>query len=459
MSSENNKIRFLPLDAKDPTARLFAPFSVSIVWLVSALALLMLLAPLVAWYFWGSFIRQEIVSSRAISEWLVPASYTFLSVFLAFFLTQAYQRYQDYKTTRLKLAGLLRALASEAASAVQELSVRRAEYPQVPDDPQQRLDFVRVYSKSLELIQSPIMVNEMAELLDRHTFQVFMERFARMASAKTHAVNTLTSMELNLSNELSGSPDQAIRSQSGDAWHSLLPVLDADIAINGIWLYQINDRLTALNQEKVSLHMPLDSGFPLDAGIIGKGCRDMEDDIKTRLDKSLEIAIDNRKLEIELLWRRTLVFWGFIAALFVAVGTLKAYDPQLTIVLSSMGIVFSFIWSLVNRASKSWQESWEIKAKQIFDERYQSQSGLYKRLEGNQDGVFPWLRPSKFSVSRLLIILSDYLALFWTGLTVYLVARDQLETWLPKGALGISFTVFSVLYIVYAWLACRSRPD
>ena len=89
----------------------------------------------------------------------------------------------------------------------------------------------------------------------------------------------------------------------------------------------------------------------------------IEPDHKQELFK---LAAENRQLEIELLWKRTTIFWGFNTALFVGVAAAMEH-PRLPLVLSSLGIVFSLIWTLSNRASKAWQESWEIKS-EIFSQ-------------------------------------------------------------------------------------------
>ncbi len=40
--------------------------------------------------------------------------------------------------------------------------------------------------------------------------------------------------------------------------------------------------------------------------------------------KILEMAVDVRKFEIGLFWQRSLFFWGFIAATFLAYANIKA---------------------------------------------------------------------------------------------------------------------------------------
>jgi len=185
----------------------------------------------------------------------------------------------------------------------------------------------------------------------------------------------------------------------------------------------------------------------------------LSDSDRERIEKCLEIALDNRKFEIDLLWRRTLVFWGFVAVLFVAVAQAAGKSQRLAMVLAILGVVFSFIWSLVNRGSKSWQENWEIKCVQFFKERYHYE-GVFRRARIPQDGtVVPPLQSRAYSPSRLLIALSDFSVIFWVGLSLYFVPFEQIfpGAQIVKANAGLAFAIVSALYAVYVWLACRSR--
>lgn len=70
------------------------------------------------------------------------------------------------------------------------------------------------------------------------------------------------------------------------------------------------------------------------------------------LEKALDIALDVRKFEIELYWKRAGYFWAFIAvcftAYFAALSVLNKY-LYVDILISCMGLVFSSIWYLVNK--------------------------------------------------------------------------------------------------------------
>jgi len=80
--------------------------------------------------------------------------------------------------------------------------------------------------------------------------------------------------------------------------------------------------------------------------------------------KALEHALDIRKFEIELYWKRGTYFWTLIAATFAgyfAVLAAEKIEDKLfnAYVLACIGFVFTLAWFLVNRGSKFWQENWE----------------------------------------------------------------------------------------------------
>jgi hypothetical protein len=57
----------------------------------------------------------------------------------------------------------------------------------------------------------------------------------------------------------------------------------------------------------------------------------MSQEVRERVDKCLDIALDNRRLEIELLWKRNTAFWLFVSVIAAAVGvTLQAHRNPLS---------------------------------------------------------------------------------------------------------------------------------
>lgn len=134
-----------------------------------------------------------------------------------------------------------------------------------------------------------------------------------------------------------------------------------------------------------------------------------------------DTATDTRKFEIELFWKRSLFFWGFISVTFAGFAAVK--DSLLAMVLACFGLACSVIWTLGNRGGKYWQEAWEKKVERI--EAMLPKSSVTNSLLPMFDSREPddytkgaWLRGRQFSVSKLTIALSDFTFLIWAALLV-----------------------------------------
>jgi hypothetical protein len=85
---------------------------------------------------------------------------------------------------------------------------------------------------------------------------------------------------------------------------------------------------------------------------------------KEKLEAALEHALDIRKFEIEMYWKRATYFWALIAVTFAGyfavIGSDKIPDKDfMAYSISCIGLLFTFAWFQVNRGSKYWQENWE----------------------------------------------------------------------------------------------------
>ncbi len=138
--------------------------------------------------------------------------------------------------------------------------------------------------------------------------------------------------------------------------------------------------------------------------------------------EALEHALDIRKFEIDLYWKRATYFWTFIAATLAGYAAIHASTPSkpntdLLVVLSCLGIVFSFGWFCVNRGSKQWQENWENHVDMLEDETI---GPLYKTIlkrppsNSFSEHVSEFMTgPSPFSVSKINQIISLYVTVLW----------------------------------------------
>lgn len=84
---------------------------------------------------------------------------------------------------------------------------------------------------------------------------------------------------------------------------------------------------------------------------------------------ALKEALDVRKFEIELYWKRTGFFWAFITVIYTALFHVickyvdcpcrYAFFKPVILSLATLGVFFSVAWHMVNKGSKFWQKNWE----------------------------------------------------------------------------------------------------
>jgi hypothetical protein len=152
---------------------------------------------------------------------------------------------------------------------------------------------------------------------------------------------------------------------------------------------------------------------------------------ETKRARALAVALDVRKFEIELYWKRASYFWVFTGAALVgylAALTGKDIDnrSQAMLLTSCVGLVFAFAWFLVNRASKFWQSNWEAHVDLLEDHE---NGPLYKTVLSDRLKWWDVSGAYKFSVSKVNQLLSFYVALMFaflvanTAFTCYHLSR------------------------------------
>jgi hypothetical protein len=143
--------------------------------------------------------------------------------------------------------------------------------------------------------------------------------------------------------------------------------------------------------------------------------------VSDKRNNALKVALDIRKFEIDLYWKRTTYFWAFIAATLVAYceSAKTIANPGdsayfLQEIFSIAGLVFSFAWIKMNQGSKFWQENWEAHVDFLEDT---IQGPLYKvisqRREDPQHFIDKFTRPQPFSVSKINQLISYFVFLIW----------------------------------------------
>ncbi len=172
-------------------------------------------------------------------------------------------------------------------------------------------------------------------------------------------------------------------------------------------------------------------------------------------EEAFKQALDIRKFEIELYWKRATYFWTFIGATFAAFLAVQASASEiktdLSVFLSCVGLVFSFGWVCVNKGSKYWQENWE-KHVDILEDHITGP--LYKiELKRNDEmsrGEL-WSNfvtgPAQVSVSKVNILISVYVFVLWIFFLFYS---------LPEFSRSASINWYYIVSILLAIFACIS---
>ncbi len=174
---------------------------------------------------------------------------------------------------------------------------------------------------------------------------------------------------------------------------------------------------------------------------------------KDKEKEALKQALDIRKFEIELYWKRATYFWTFIGATmagFLAIQASNAANKQdLAVILACLGVVFSFGWVCVNRGSKFWQENWEKHVDVLEDD---ITGPLYKtvmsrnEIEKLGDKIIHLVTgPSAISVSKVNQIISLYVFILWLCLLWYS---------LPEFGLDKGFHPFYTILVGLSVTAC-----
>ena len=185
---------------------------------------------------------------------------------------------------------------------------------------------------------------------------------------------------------------------------------------------------------------------------------------RKRVKRALEHALDTRKFEIELYWKRTSYFWtlisvalvGYIAVLQIEKSGFA--NDRYAFIVACMGIVLSFAWYLANKGSKYWQENWENHVSLLEDIVIGPLFKLTSRrpklceyeLLGISEDEYPVeifvTRPERFSVSKVNIIVSVFTILIWCVLLFIASSFGK----------GISPDYIKILVAFITFTACGS---
>ncbi|KAF0810018.1 hypothetical protein A167_01049 [Alcanivorax sp. S71-1-4] len=171
---------------------------------------------------------------------------------------------------------------------------------------------------------------------------------------------------------------------------------------------------------------------------------------------ALQMALETRKFEIDLYWRRAIYFWTFIGAAFAGIVAIQASEAEakdsFTVLVSCLGFVFSCAWVCVNKGSKFWQENWEKHVDLLEDE---ISGPIYKvvfSLDRKSVGIVGMLTGSSaISVSKVNQMLSIYMSIIWAALVVHFFPSfdcvseiSRFHAFLVVGSILTAFSFFKL---------------
>lgn len=183
--------------------------------------------------------------------------------------------------------------------------------------------------------------------------------------------------------------------------------------------------------------------------------KDDQKESDTRAGRALAYATDIRKFEIELYWKRATYFWAFIGVAFAAYAltykTSTEHEPWLSLLFSSLGLVFAFAWYLVNRGSKFWQNNWERHVDLLED---LTLGPLYKTIATDTASKNPLTAAGDFSVSKINQVLSVFMTLVWATLFVKSLWPISISLEPDPGKIAVGVITSACLLMLY--FLCRS---
>ena len=151
---------------------------------------------------------------------------------------------------------------------------------------------------------------------------------------------------------------------------------------------------------------------------------------KNRCSRAFNFAVDSRKFEIELYWKRATYFWAFILVCFTSIGLTNQfpYSEMIRFLISCLGFFVTVAFWMINRGSKFWQENWEAHV-DLLGETFIGPLYRYV-IVSDKAKMYSIGSPWTFSVSRVNMYVSFILIIFWLILILWQITMaDEAVIW------------------------------
>ena len=178
--------------------------------------------------------------------------------------------------------------------------------------------------------------------------------------------------------------------------------------------------------------------------------------------EALEKALDIRKFEIELYWKRTAYFWAFIVANYTAYffilaqNDLKHQSLYLTL-LSFIGLLLAHAWQLSNKGSKFWQKNWEAHVSQLEKNVIGPLYDVFLNPRTSYSVLSPFKKYA-CSPARINTMVCTIFCITGLGLFLYNAIQFMADYnfWL---VLGISFFIVIISLSIMTYFSFGHRND
>lgn len=214
-----------------------------------------------------------------------------------------------------------------------------------------------------------------------------------------------------------------------------------------------------MKKEKINNFGAYFDKFALSKKADSSDCDNSSEIDEEKLWKVIEIALDTRKFEIQLYWKRATYFWAFITATITAFLVVEIkHEPKFSIgiqiLLMFIGFMIAIIWYYVNRGSKFWQENWE-KNLEFLLKRYGTP--IYQMILVPKHPYYRLMYSYPYSVSKLNQMVSFLPILFWIVTAILMVCYKfpvDCICWKILSILGILISAAVLVWLIH--FKCRS---
>jgi hypothetical protein len=144
-------------------------------------------------------------------------------------------------------------------------------------------------------------------------------------------------------------------------------------------------------------------------------------------EKAFKIALDTRKFELELYWKRASYYWVFIATIFAGFFLILSNQKNIPsvedilILIACTGFIFSIGWLMANRGSKYWTTNWEKHVDMLENEVI---GPLFKtRISKSNFKKWKIHKAYPHSVAKINQMLNIFIIFIWAALIFFVLDK------------------------------------